>query len=255
MNIARFVMIAVPLGVVLIYFVMQSLTVDEAAHRDLVEDGKLMEDVRKRSFPGLYEAIEAGFPEEYDKHVDEIEEIALDTDVSRYDLGPELLAESDAFVAELRAENAVHIRNAGRDPLLEIQRAQLALLKGLSETQKLCVAVAKSGLSELSRVELSRIEPDLHGRWLTAQFAAMATGRDKPETFEKPSEEDWRVFLKGWRDAEGETTPAMQAYLWSNEEDPGLYCEGAIGFARRLIADTTPSGLRILADYTASLAR
>ncbi len=255
MNIARFVMIAVPLGVVLIYFVMQSLTVGEAAHRDLVEDGKLMEDIRKRSFPGLYEAIEAGFPENYAEHVEEIEEIALDTDVAQHDLGPKLTAESDAFVAELRAENAVHVRNAGRDPLLEIQRAQLALLKGLSETPELCLAVAKYGLSKLSRVELSRVEPDLHGRWLTAQFAAMATGRDMPETFEKPSEEDWRIFLKGWRDAGGETTPAMQAYLWSNEEDPGLYCEGAIGFARRLIADTTPSGLRILADYTASLAR
>ena len=39
MNVARVVMIAVPLGIVLIYFVMQSLTVGEAAHRDLVEDG------------------------------------------------------------------------------------------------------------------------------------------------------------------------------------------------------------------------
>ncbi|WP_103763239.1 hypothetical protein [Roseovarius confluentis] len=122
------------------------------------------------------------------------------------------------------------------------------------ETPNLCLVVANGGLSKLNRIELSRIEPDLHGRWLTAQFAALATGRDMPETFEKPSEEDWRIFLKGWREADGGTTPAMQAYLRSNEEDPGLYCEGTIGFVRRVIADTTPSGLRILADYTASLA-
>lgn len=255
MNVARVVMIAVPLGIVLIYFVMQSLTVGEAAHRDLVEDGKLMEDIRKRQLPGLYDVIETGFPDEYAEHVDGIEEIALDTDVARHDLGPELMAESDSFVAALRAENAEHVRNAGRDPLLEIQRAQLVLLKGLSGSPELCLSVAKGGLSRLSRVELSQIEPDVHGRWLTAQFKAMAVGRDAPETFEKPSENDWRIFLQGWREAEGEMTPAMEAYLWSNEEDPGLYCEGAIGFARRLIADTTPSGLRILADYTASLAR
>ncbi|MGK7654306.1 hypothetical protein ACSQ76_18435 [Roseovarius sp. B08] len=138
---------------------------------------------------------------------------------------------------------------------MEIQRAQLALLKGLTDAPDLCIRVAKGGLGRLDRVELSRIEPDLHGRWLTAQFAAMAAGRDMPESFEKPSEADWRIFLQGWREAEGETTPAMQAYLWSDEEDPGLYCEGAIGFARPLIADATPSGLRILADYTASLVR
>jgi hypothetical protein len=35
-------MVAVPPGVVPIYFRMQSLTVDEAAHRDLAEDGKLI---------------------------------------------------------------------------------------------------------------------------------------------------------------------------------------------------------------------
>lgn len=52
-NIARFVMVAVPLGVALTYFIMQSLTVDEAEHRDLVEDGKLMHDIRKTSFAGL----------------------------------------------------------------------------------------------------------------------------------------------------------------------------------------------------------
>lgn len=52
-NIALFVMVAVPLGVALTYFIMQSLTVDEAEHRDLVEDGKLMHDIRKTSFPGL----------------------------------------------------------------------------------------------------------------------------------------------------------------------------------------------------------
>jgi len=53
MNIARFVVVAVPLGVALTYFIMQFLTVDEVEHRDLVEDGKLMQDIRKTSFPGL----------------------------------------------------------------------------------------------------------------------------------------------------------------------------------------------------------
>lgn len=61
-NIARFVMVAVPLGIAPTYFIMQSLIVDEVEHRDLVEHGKLMQDIRKTSFPGLWDSIQAGFP-------------------------------------------------------------------------------------------------------------------------------------------------------------------------------------------------
>ncbi len=255
MNIARFVMVAVPLGVVLIYFIMQSLTVGEAAHRDLVQDGKLMQDVRKRSFPGLYDAIEAGFPIAYSEHVEDIEEIALDTDVARHDLGPALMAESDAFVAELRGENAQYISLAGRGPLLEIQRAQLALLKDLAGSPELCGRVAKGGLTYLDRAGLGQVDRHLHGRWLTALVTAMAAGRDAPEEFGPPSADDWYIFLRDWREEDGTTGPEVEAYLSSQKVDPELFCTGAVTFTRRLIADTSPSGLRILADYTGSLAR
>lgn len=248
-------MIAIPLGVVLIYFIMQSLTVDEAAHRNLVADGQLMADIRKRSFPKLYDTIEANFPEAYAEHVNEIEDIALDTDLSQFELATELMAESDSFVANLRLDNARFLASAGRDQLLDVQRAQLAILKDLSTSPDLCVKVAKDGLGALTRSELGRIDRNLHGRWLVAQVAALAAGRNSPETFEPPTEHDWRIFLRGWRDEEGETTPQMQAYLTADVSDPTLYCEGAVAFARRLIADTTPSGLRILADYSGSTAR
>ncbi|MFN3207784.1 MAG: hypothetical protein ACE369_02040 [Roseovarius sp.] len=58
LNVSRFILVAIPLGVVLIHFVMQLRTVGGAAHRDLVEDGHLMEDVRNWSFPGLYDGIQ-----------------------------------------------------------------------------------------------------------------------------------------------------------------------------------------------------
>jgi len=47
----------------------------------------------------------------------------------------------------------------------------------------------------------------------------------------------------------------MEAYLSMQEVAPERYCDGAVSFTRRLIADTIPSGLRILADYTGSLSR
>ncbi len=250
MNVARFVVMAVPAGVVVTYFVMQSLTVGESPHRELVTSGELMEEVSRRSFAGLYDAIETGFPEAYADHADEIREIALDTDVASYDLGPELIAESDAFVAQLREENAQYLPLAGRTAMLDIQRAQVALLKDLAGTPDLCVKVAQDGLDALDRYELRQIKRDLHGRWLVAQVDAMAAGRAAPEEFRPPTDADWGVFLRGWRDAEGAMTPAMEAYLSSDLSDAALYCEGALGFSRRLIADTTPSGLRILADYT-----
>lgn len=254
MNIGRLVMIAVPVGVVIIYLVMQSLTIDESPTRELVARGELMGQIEKRSFTGLYEAIEKGFPEDYAGHVKEIQEIALDTDLTAFELGPELMAESDEFVATLRKRNAEFLSLAGREPLLAILRAHLAILKEKQDTPEFCVRVARDGLDALDRFEVTRIEPALHGRWVLATIEAMIAGRDAPETFQPPSDNDWGVFLRGWRDAEGGMTPAMQAYLLGNAEEAALYCEGAIGFTRRLIADTTPSGLRILVDYTGKLA-
>lgn len=254
MNIARFVMIAVPVGVVIIYLLMQSLTVGESPTRELVARGELMGEIEKRSFAGIYDAIQKGFPEEYAIHVKEIEEIALDTDLTTFELGPELMAESDAFVEALRRENARHLPMAGRDPLLNILRAHLAILKEQQETPELCVRVARDGLDTLDRFEIARIEPKLRGRWVLATIEALIAGRDAPETFLPPTDNDWGQFLRGWRDEEGGMTPSMEAYLLGDATDPALYCEGAIAFTRRLIADTTPSGLRILVDYTGNLA-
>lgn len=47
----------------------------------------------------------------------------------------------------------------------------------------------------------------------------------------------------------------MEACLSSQEVAPERYCDGAVSSTRHLIADTIPSGLRILADDTGSLSR
>lgn len=255
MNVSRFVMLAVPLGVVLVYFVMQSLTWGEASNRDMIARGELMEEIKKRSFASLYDTIEQGFPDAYAEHEKKIEEIALDTELSRFEFGAELIEESDEFIAELRADNAGFLATAGRGPLLDIQRALLAILKDLEQTPDLCVAIARDGMDSLDRFELGRINPDLYGRWLLENVKAIIAGRDEPEAFEPPSERDWRVFLQSWRDDTDGVSASVQAYLSADASDPLMYCQGAEAFTRRLIADTTPSGLRILVDYSSKFTR
>jgi len=255
MDIRRLVIIAVPVGIVLAYLVMQSLTVGEAPNRNIVARGEFLEEVKKRSFDGLYDQIEAGFPEAYAKHVQDINQIALDTELSRFELGQEVIEESEEFIFELRSDNLQYLATAGRAKMLEVQRAKLAVLKSIQAQPEFCASVARDGLHNLDRFDLGKIDRAAYGRWVNAVFAAIIKGRDTPEPFDAPSRADWRVFLSEWVKAEGEQTPNMQAFVKRDDSDPELFCQGMMDFTRQLIADSTPAGLRVLVDYTANLVR
>ncbi|WP_420558015.1 hypothetical protein [Roseovarius sp.] len=138
---------------------------------------------------------------------------------------------------------------------MEIQRAQLALLKDLSGSPELCGRIAEGGLAHLDQTGLGQVDRKLHGRWLAALVKTMAAGRDALGEFGPPSADDWYIFLRDWREEDGTTRAEVEAYLSSQKVDPELFCAGAVAFTRRLIADTSPSGLRIPVDYTGSLAR
>ncbi len=246
--------VLIPAGIALAFFVMQYFTTTEGGSGAGMTREEIEAELSVQSFDALFELIEDRFPERMKAHRDQTLEIMSDPRLAQAHKGQQVMALNRDFTDTLRRENAALIAQAPEAILLELQQAELDVLHSVRADPELCTRLAAGGLAALSRFEQAALDQDKMRVMILTQFQAMVAGQDAPTPRAPPDEADWELFIKDWIATDAQAETAIRAFLDVRTDLPEAYCAGATSFYRQLLEDGSAGGVRIMAEYSKTVA-
>lgn len=246
--------VLIPAGIALAFFTMQYFITTENGSGAGMTRKEIEAELSVQSFDPLFALIEERFPERMTAHRKEVLEIISDTQLPQARKGQQVMALNRDFADALRREHAPLIAQAPEAHLLELQEAELALLSSVRDQPELCTRLAAGGPAALSRLEQAALDQADLGAMLLAQISAMIAAQDQPIQRAIPDERDWNLFIKDWIATDTQADEAIRAFLDVRTDLPEAYCTGAISFHRQLVQDGSAGGVRIMAEFSKTVA-